>query len=334
MRIILSILCFVIPTILISEEIPESSFSSGNWHGKAYTSDTTGQFSHCSISANYVSGNTLLFSVNKNASVTVGVVGELGLKVGQQFPVSLYVDRRKPFYGTAEALETNFAVLTLSDFEGTMNAFKKGYTLVIEALGTTTPFSLKGTFRALDAATVCAVENYDYAVTTQKSQETRKDKTALFQLAASVTSSLGITDFQFLTENELKQNGWGNAVVWNSERVGATGISLFVATDTQTPLRATDADDTQFIARECEGDYATSARSIALSANVSGRELRLICSTDGVESEILLTKFRAGQNVVYNVLIIENSALNFENETWSAKNEIAVVSAVKHVLNI
>lgn len=285
-----------------AEMIPRSGFSSGNWNGAAYTNDKSGQFSHCAISAKYVSGNTLYFSVNADASVSVAVVGQLGLTEGQQFPVALYVDRRRPFYGTAQALSSDFALLNIREFEAAMTAFQKGYVLRIEALGGLTEYDLVGTYRALEAARQCARANYRYTAAPQV-----RDKTAMFQVSTMIISDLGLSDFRYLSDKELRERGWENSVAWTSEQFGVTGLSLIMPAEQNMDLRSTDPADTQFIASGCGGDYATSARSIDLDNSGSARELRLICTEEDRVSETYLSKFLNGNQVVYTVLVFEDA---------------------------
>ena len=43
-----------------------ATLTSGAWKGGAYTSNSTGDFSHCAANARYKSGVALLFSVTRN----------------------------------------------------------------------------------------------------------------------------------------------------------------------------------------------------------------------------------------------------------------------------
>ena len=75
-----------------AELIRGSQFTFQNWSGEAYTDSNTGAFSHCVVSADYVSGDTLFFSVTRGGEVGVGVTSPyMNLNPGSQFPVALYV---------------------------------------------------------------------------------------------------------------------------------------------------------------------------------------------------------------------------------------------------
>ena len=105
--------------------IPGSSFNYGNWYGNAFTNDATGEFSHCAISASYNSGDILYFTINSDVTVSVAVSNPtLNLTANQTFPVSLTVDRRQKFFGTATAISREMATLTIDDFANAMAALQ------------------------------------------------------------------------------------------------------------------------------------------------------------------------------------------------------------------
>jgi hypothetical protein len=321
-----------LPSLAVADVIPNSRFAFQAWDGAAYTSESTGKFSHCAISAGYVSGNNLHFSVNADATVSIGVSGDFGLRPNQEFPVALYVDRRAPFYGVATAVDESFASLTLTDFDAAMIAFKKGYNLQIEALGGSTDYSLKGTFRALDAALQCALENYEYGANVALPA---RDKTALFQLSAMILPGLGIDNFRYLSENELREKGAENTVSWEAREEGMSGAFLSIPYVEGQGLRETDSADTQFIAETCSGDYFTSARAIELNdVGDEARELLLICKADGTQSETYLTKFIAGADVVYTLIEFDNVSTQGNSDSLQRKkqSESAVLRAASFMV--
>lgn len=304
-RFISTLLAFTIlaAPAAVADNIPNSDFAYGNWHGAAYTNSATGEFSHCAMSANYVSGDTLIFTVNRDATVSVAVVSPalVGIPLGQTFPVQLFVDRRPPFYGTATILAEKMAGLTIDDFEAALTAFKKGRTLVINGAGKRGVYDLTGTFRALDATQTCAIRNFHYA-NRPAPPATSIDRTQMFQVASMVINELGVEDFRYLTADELNDRGWStNIVAWEAPGEGITGLSMMAERNGSDDLRQTDAGDTQFLASTCRGDFATSSRSIPLPES-DARQIRFICRSDGADTEIFLTKFFAGDKVAYNML--------------------------------
>lgn len=317
----------------VAEQIAGSQFSFGNWNGSAYSFDDSGKFSHCVISASYRSGNTLLFSVNADASVTVAVAGELGLTQGQQFPVALYVDRRAPFYGTASAFTDSMAALNITDFKGAMEAFRKGYVLRIEALGGVTEYNLDGTFRALQETTACAVKHMNYVAVKRENTTTQKDKTTLFQISTMVISDLGIDNFRYLSEAELMKKDWGAAVAWEANDHGMSGLIVSAPRQGLQSLRDTDAYDTQFVAKECSGDYATFTRGVSVQGGGDdARELRLVCQAEGAQSEFFLTKFFAGDEIFYTLIKFDGTENSTDSTARSEASKNAALKAASYVL--
>lgn len=294
---------FLAAGVVQAEQIPNSQFSYGNWQGAAYSFDNTGDFSHCVISASYVSGDMLFFTVNRQATVTVAIASPSlqASPVGQQFPVAIRVDGRAPFFGTATVLTPGFAGLEIVEFERAMETFMRGYAMTVEGAGLVGFYDLKDTFRALEATRGCAVRHYTY--TSAPPTMPTADKTANFQLASMVISELGIRSFRYLSQQELVERNWENSVAWTSPEMGVSGMVLIVARNSTDDLRLTDAADTQFLANGCLGDYATSARAIVLDGSRgAARELRLVCQQGDKVTETFLSKFFSGSSIVYNML--------------------------------
>ena len=225
----------------VADPIPGSTFRIGNWEGGAYGSEGSGAFTHCGISAGYVTGDVLHFTVNRQATVTVAVTSPAlaGIPVGESFPVVLHVDRRPPFHGSATVLADGFAALEVTDFDRALESFMRGYTLTVRGAGREGRYDLTGTFRALGATMDCAARYFDHAPT-----HTQPDRTAAFQLATTVLTGLGIRDFRFLSQGELEEMGQPDSVAWTAPEHGLFGWSLLVprspgSMDSGTPTRLT-----------------------------------------------------------------------------------------------
>ena len=159
----MTLTCLLVTSVAQAEVIQGSDFSHQNWSGAAYTFEGTGQFSHCAVSAGYVSGDELLMSVNADATVTVGVVSATWrMTPGQSLDARLTVDRRAPFFGTANAINEQFAALVLPDIDAALTALKRGRTLVVETSVGQGTYDLTGTSRALDKTLQCAVDYINY----------------------------------------------------------------------------------------------------------------------------------------------------------------------------
>jgi S1-C subfamily serine protease len=77
---------------------PFGTIHVGYWQGGAYTNDTTGAFSHCAASANYLNGLSLLISLNAQRTWSIGFASPTwNLPEGQSFPFDLTFDGHSQF---------------------------------------------------------------------------------------------------------------------------------------------------------------------------------------------------------------------------------------------
>ena len=150
--------CGLFASTAHAEMIPNSQISYGNWSGDAYTFDGTTDFSHCVVTAGYRNGHDLYFSVTSSGIANVGLSNpHWTFNVGDTFNVELVVDNRTSFSGTATAVDQNAVLLSLSDLERALSAFRRGYTMTAYSPGFEATFDLSGTFKALDLVLNCAV---------------------------------------------------------------------------------------------------------------------------------------------------------------------------------
>ncbi len=338
MRLLLATL-MMLATSAEAEYIPGSDIQVGNWNGAAYTNDASGTFSHCAVSASYLSGDTLLLSVNANATVTIGVVSAaVNLTAGQEIPVALFIDRRAPFYGTAVAQDSNFATLVLPDFENALTALQKGRTLVIESAAGSGTYDLTGTFRALNATLDCALHNLNYAasptVTSPPVGQTASipsvDKTVLFQVATGMIADMGISDFVYLSEADTTAIFGSDAVAWKSQTVGILGGVVTVSADGLEQLKQTDGQDFDFLSKSCEGDVATTARNVSMT-DYQSRELRMVCVEGQSTTESLLNKTLIGNTVLYTLLVFDGTSQVSEPIERQQMSEQAALRAASFV---
>jgi len=293
----------------MADEIPGTQIAYGNWSGAAYTFDD-GSFSHCVVSAMYNHGNTLLFSVNGDATVNVGVISPTEIFTpDQEFPVALYVDRRAPFYGNALALDTTFAVLNIADLDRALDSFRRGQTLVVQSQFGEVPFDLTGTSRALAMAFDCAVQNLSYRAPAPAIATNQLDPAVLMQVATGNITALGVTDFQFLSGAEVSEL-FPNAdpsvqrVFWRSPGLGLLSGVMVTQRGEVTDLKVGDANDLALLASLCGGDFVTGVRQLP-EVKVDMREIRAACTAGENSSEHYLTKFFVGESIVYSWLWFE-----------------------------
>ena len=85
--------------------IDGSRISYGNWTGGAYFSEETGLFSHCAVSARYLTGNTLFFSLTREYSLNVGVqIQEPLFKDYREFQTTVKIDKFDAVFSNATVL--------------------------------------------------------------------------------------------------------------------------------------------------------------------------------------------------------------------------------------
>ena len=326
-------------TSAAAEYIPGSNFGYGNWTGSAYTFDETGKFSHCGISAPYKSGDTLHFAVHGNASVSIGVQSTSGMfQPGTTIPVTLRIDRRQPYHGTANALTHDFAALTIQDFEGAMNAFRKGRLLVIESSVGTGVYDLSGTSRALNATMECAYQYLNYVGQPKQGNEAAAisastiDQSTLYQVATGMITDMGISDFRYLTKAETEKLFPSNAVMWSSDSAGLLGGVVAATSEGLSSLKDTDAQDWAYMSQSCDGEVATTARSIN-NPGYASRELRSLCVTGSETVESLMTKTLIGPTVIYTFLVFQSDSKVSEPAKRQTMSENAAVRAASFVVN-
>lgn len=299
-----AILAAFLPCLSAAQDIPGSFFAYGNWSGGAFVDAATGAFSHCAVSASYLSGDNLIFSITRDGVIGVGVASpSLNLQPGSSFPVSIVVDRRRPYYGTAFATSDKQAAVFIEELDAALDAFRRGFTLTVEGVSMVGQYDLTGTFHALERMTRCAIDNYAYvrpnAAPTPQPSNSTFDQAMLYQVATQTITSFGVRDFEFATADELAAAGLAsNAVRWVAHDAGVTATILAFAVPDNEALRDSDAADTEYLAAQCANEYITSARNIS-DVEFDIREIRVMCAGGDAVVEHYVNKFRVGQHHVY-----------------------------------
>ena len=329
-------------------EIVGSAFTSGNWEGAAYTFDDTGEFSHCAISVGYVNGDYLYLSVNSDATVTVGVESPgFRFRPNESFPVSLHIDNRRPFNGTATALEETFIIVTIHDFQGAMRALTQGRGLRVEGRTQLGNFDLTGSYRALEAARQCAIDQLDFAArggvpkTLAPSEPAAPpppataaappatDRTVLFQIATEMISEIGAPRFRYLDASESREIAGQEAVFWVSEEAGILGGVVVLPLE-GAALRESDPGDLSFVSADCLGDVATTTRSMTLEG-LEAREIRALCVEAEGNVETILTKIRVDDLALYTILAFGEGAVADSSQARRQLSESVALRAASYV---
>ncbi|MDX1401212.1 MAG: hypothetical protein R3245_04755 [Kiloniellales bacterium] len=296
-----------------AEFIYNSEIRHGNWQGGAYTSDETGIFTHCAISASYQSGDILVLTVSSDFSTNVSIANEnWNLPIGERYEIDLYIDDKPPIRGIAEAVGPKQAIVQVDRRDGGLELLKRGYILNVVAGDFTASYRLDGTYVALSKASDCVRRHMNVRLqpsfnpndgqagqasglgagsglggsrgTAPQTGERREATQSglpdevLLGMAAQVLSGAVIRDFRFLTDAE-KENGWERyPVVWIASDHAGTIIS-YPRSDELTLKGLADylvSED----ARRCGGEYATGSLQDITGSSLASRRVYTICRTE------------------------------------------------------
>jgi hypothetical protein len=126
-------------------------FSSGNWRGGAFYNG--GNFSHCAMFAPYVTGWKLLFSINREGYVDLGLEhADLNLTVGNTADFRMQIDSSPVITRTFKVLDRTLIATTFTGSVDWFQRLRKGRNLRIWIGDSTESFSLQGTNNALARA--------------------------------------------------------------------------------------------------------------------------------------------------------------------------------------
>src|SRR5688572_25063866 len=84
----------------------QQTINYGNWQGGAYYDETSQVFSHCWISAPYLSGDLLVFALQRDGRFSVGVSNpQWNMPSDAEYSLVLIIDNKQRFSGTARVVE-------------------------------------------------------------------------------------------------------------------------------------------------------------------------------------------------------------------------------------
>lgn len=151
----------VFATVLIgpsakAEYIKNSKTTIEGWDIRAFTSDSTGEFSHCAVSSAYRSGVMMFFSVSGSGTWWVGWIHpEWHFQKDQAVDISVHVDDSGPYDLPAVAISKETAAAELSPQSSVLDVLRRGSRLTVHAAGNKYAFNLDGTSAALTAVLAC-----------------------------------------------------------------------------------------------------------------------------------------------------------------------------------
>jgi hypothetical protein len=324
---------FTVAAASHAAELPGSTFEYKGWRGAAYTNDTDGRFSYCAISSPYKSGDTLLFSVNIDATIGIGVSNpHWALSVGQSLDVGFFVDNFDPHFATASAVHSNLVVATLPSENGLFEKLRRGRLLTIKTVQGDSLYNLDGTAASLKLALNCVVKymndggkqknrafgnNTSSVVPSEVSVSSALERGQLVTMMTYVLNASGISDYKILLPEETPADLKSFPVVWTATNI--TGTLATYAVQSGETLTTAASTLISSDAPNCAGEFAS-----GVTSNVAEGSARVstLCRSEKGE---LRTDYSILQNegyfFVFATLITadESKASNAEEYTDSEK---------------
>jgi len=129
----------------------------GPWNGGAYTSDTTGDFSHCAAGAGYKSGVSLVLSQNAIGAWLLSFASNAWrLTVGQNIPIDITLDGQAQFHFAATPASPQLMTTVLPN--SAIEQLRKSTLMMANVKDQTLQFSLVSTDQLLSAIATCVVK--------------------------------------------------------------------------------------------------------------------------------------------------------------------------------
>jgi hypothetical protein len=268
MKAALAVLSFIAGIAAASAQADTlEQYDVAGWYAGAYSYDGSKQFSHCAMNAKYKSGISLVFSVDHTFNWILGFANDAWqLRIGDKYPIEMFIDGRGPIYATAEALETNMVSVPVQDDGTLFQKFRKGYRLRVIAAGQLFEFNLDGTSRGLASLVDCVSRHVAFGGTSTKSNPfvataaTPNAPSADFRaeattVLANLLSTAGATGYHIMENEETPTDFANNHVVWTgSDYLGTFNVAP------EAWDGGPEALLTAFLSRDaqsCAGDYAS-----------------------------------------------------------------------------
>ncbi len=290
---------FLLSPLCASEAATLSNSHIGNWSIWAYSDDQTGEFSHCAAATQYKSGISMLFSVNRAYTWSMGFANsQWRLQKGTSYPIAFTVDQVPALNATAVAIRSDTAEVPLADSVALFNVFKRGNWLTVFAAGQVFQFALTDTSKVLPALILC-VRNYlqpaplqaanpFVAAAPTSSAGNSDDTTAVRQaeataFLANVLSQAAITGYSMLTPADAAKLTTDAA--WKTE----SEFGILTIVDPSANMGPNDIDATlvQKDGKGCQGKFLSG--SMSEEKETKGSRLFTSCNSGGQTVTALYT---------------------------------------------
>ncbi len=139
---------------------PFDPFRVGNWKGGAYTSNKTGEFSHCAASVRYKSGIIVSIHVTRKAKWRMGLGHRnWNLTKGRIIRFGLTFDGVGPIRVRGLAISSKVAIIPMPNNSRVIRLFRNATRMNMFVDGHLFNFRLDGTQRLLPALVRCVRRN-------------------------------------------------------------------------------------------------------------------------------------------------------------------------------
>jgi len=274
--------------IAFAAATPARAFQSGDWEGQAST-DESGKFSDCTMTAAGESGVTIGFIISRNFDWGLVLVDDTwGLPVGSAQDVTLAVDDRAPIPAVAKVVDPHGILIPLENSGPVVDAMRHGERLSVVTQAGKVSLRLRGTRDAIAQLAACVSKqleaekaqdgNSGFAALEAKPSADANHRLFTGSEAVAFTSDLlasaGVTDYTLIDPTANPMPNFD--VVWSyaSGIIGAlAGYEDMGAVDLDEAATMVMADD----AKSCKGDFTSGRKESEEVQGVSVRRLFTAC---------------------------------------------------------
>ncbi|NJM83281.1 MAG: hypothetical protein HC844_13035 [Tabrizicola sp.] len=153
------VLALCIGTPLAAEDIPGSNFEVGYWKGGAQTNSATGAFNRCYASVGFTAGETVWLNLYPDDVFEILLANpSIKYRPGEKFEGIIMTEVGVPWFGNASAVDENFAGMSFTGAELTMDFLAQGVYLRLLGIGIDQSFDVRGIGTAMAKMRLCAAQ--------------------------------------------------------------------------------------------------------------------------------------------------------------------------------
>ena len=334
---------------------PYGSINVGNWKGGAYTSDHSGEFTHCAAGAAYDSGIYFVVTVDKSGGWSLGFLHpNWSLSNGEAFELALTFDGQRPFHVQGTAISDKLVRVAMPIDSVLVSQFRAAKAMTAFTQGQLFQFKLDQTAVLLSALANCV------AVVKQQGIANAGDfsvklaaKGALpsggrlkpappqnlppdmqieaIELASNFILKTALHNPRVLSRSETPVAFASSGAAWQSdEAVGTVRIippqQGVKGIDVASAVVATDA-------RDCQGKFVSGRTSELVDSDVVSRGFSSCEDSEGARlSQYFIVSRKKGGFVLFSVVsnMKTDAARNYTKDERLADFRKAALVVVDH----